>query len=81
MPRNAELVRAFRFLQLMQRASVRPTGLEIADAMGVSVRTARRWIAAAAEAHVPMPPSVDQHERASQGMGSLRRTTSERLFF
>ena len=59
--RNQVLWRALTFLRLME-GDVRPSAREIADHLGVCERSAKRWIAAANEAHVPMPPTVDQLE-------------------
>lgn len=58
--RQAVMVRALRLVSLMQGRSVRPTATQIARALGISERSAKRWLAACNEAHLPMPPSVDQ---------------------
>lgn len=59
------IVLAARIARLVTRLNgcrVRPTAERLADELGVSVRTIKRDIAALNEAHVPMPPTVDQVE-------------------
>lgn len=66
MPRSGVLVRALRLILMMRGKHVRPTGLEIAKAFGVTERTARRYLAACVEAGVPMPPPIWGHHRQKE---------------
>ena len=52
------MVRAIRLVQLLEGRRVRPTIPDIARELGVSYRNAIRWINAAQEAHLPIPPTV-----------------------
>ena len=62
MPRNDVIVRALRVIRLMQSRKVRLTAPELARALGVSERTAKRYIAGCVEARIQMPPNVHEYE-------------------
>lgn len=60
------LTRALTLVRMLDRSRlVRPTAGQVAQALGVSERTAKRWLKAAQETQIPMAAVVSNgHEEA-----------------